>query len=207
MSIRALGYLDMINMDGELMQAQLIDYKVQDAITSVVTKIAGHALCQDDLKDLVQDVNIKALTHKFDPNKGSIEGWVCSIAQNVAIDALRKLKRKASLPASDRLASPCEGNEADRLDNFIDSMSSSMSHTGETDRIISVLTGWELSECVLRVLRTLSSDDQQFIMYFLSEDYNIEAYAQKLGVAPVTIRVRKHRLIEHLQQLLSEIES
>lgn len=174
---------------------------VQNLIRAVVTNVAGHALSQADLNDLVQETNLKALTHKFDEARGSLQGWVSSIARNLAIDAMRRVRRQA-IPDSDSL----DAAEHNEYNDNAGIHGIDLSDRSSAD-IIEILTREHRLAKIQQALAKLHPDDQHFMIVSLREDYDCEKYAAKLGVSPISLRVRKHRLGERLRQIVAKIDS
>jgi RNA polymerase sigma-70 factor, ECF subfamily len=168
--------------------------KFQGLIKAVVTNVAGHCLCQSDIQDLVQDTNMKVLTNTFDPARGSMAGWVSTIAHNLAVSALRRTSRHA-IPDSDALEDAEVGiGDIDVSDP-------------NADDVLYILAREQKLAKIQSLLSKLDPDDQHFLIVSMRDDFDAEAYAKKLGVTPVALRVRKHRLGERLRAMLAVFES
>lgn len=184
------------------MQSELL--KFQNLIRAVVTNVAGHAIDRNDLQDIIQETNIRVLTNTFDPARGSMAGWVSTIAHNQAISALRRMSRHAP-PSSDALdAAESGGSDPDEPHVNLGSVDIA---DPATEDILHILTRERLAEKIEAVLGQLNPDDVHFLLISCREDYSNAEYSKKLGVTEVALRVRKLRLGEKLRALLSKLDS
>src|SRR4051812_21705837 len=177
--------------------------EVQGLIHAVVTNVAGHALSKADLHDLVQETNLRVLTHTFDATRGSLHGWVSSIARNLAIDAIRRVYRQA-IPDSDSLNTAEHNDHEQNVSLSIGSIDLTDPNAAD---VIEIITREQRLAKVQEVLDALHPDDLHFILISIKEDFDYESYAQKLGVTAVSLRVRKFRLGEKLRQMISKLDS
>ncbi len=180
--------------------------KFQGLIRAVVTNVAGQTLDRNDLQDIIQETNLKVLTNTFDPNRGSMAGWVSTIAHNQAVSALRRWNRHAK-PASDALESAESGSsDPDASDAAVYLGDLDMADPASTD-ILHILSRERLKGKIESVIGQLDDDDLHFLLISLKEGFSYEAYARELGTSEVALRVRKHRLAQQLRLMLSKLDS
>lgn len=130
---------------------------------------------EENLSELVAETTTRLLAHeeRFDPQKPPI-GWTLGFAQKVALgwmrDALRDQERRADLPEGFEPSD--QGKAAKQIDDKI------LTH---------------------QVLETLPDQDRQLVRLFVLEDRNANEVGTELGITPVAVRVRWHRLQKQLQ--------
>ncbi len=164
----------------------------QKLIKTIVWRIAGHSLTKDDIDDVVQEVNLRLLDPArrpdHDPARGEVSAWIGTMARSMSIDALRKHGRM--LPSSDVL----DDDREEPGESLVD----------VSDDAITMLLREEQLSKLDSVIKSLPPDDQHFLIICLRDDYDNEAYAMRLGVQPVALRVRKMRLADKLRQMIRE---
>lgn len=131
-------------------------------------------------EEAVQDTLVRAWRHagRFDPDRGSLPGWLFTIARNVTTDRLR---RAGSRP---RAAGPFEDNDGPVSD-------------GDIDR---VLEAWQLAEA----LRELSAEHREAIVSVHYLGFTVHDTATRLGVPDGTVKSRLYYGLRALRLRLEE---
>ena len=175
----------------------------QNLIKTVVWRMAGTALTTADIHDVVQDVNLRLLdpdrSPEFDPTRGAKSALIGSMARSMAIDALRR--RGRMIPISDLTYQGDDGSESSCEDSIDALHQADPLHEIQNDAISTMLREEQRDE-LSNIIKQLSPDDQHFILICVRDDYDNDAYAERLGVKPVALRVRKTRLADKLKQML-----
>jgi RNA polymerase sigma-70 factor, ECF subfamily len=136
-----------------------------------VVRILRHA---DDANEVVLDVYAQVWRHstRFDPSRGSVEAWLCTIARTRALDRLRSRNARADLDETSRhaaadiadqrsLDAPCTSFEAHRLARLA---LNSLSHSDRRLIALSFYEGYshrEIAEIVDLPLGTVKTRIRQ----------------------------------------------
>ena len=99
---------DTLPETAETLIARIADSKDRDAYATLFMRFApkvkafvmGQGMTAAEAEDLAQDamLNVWRKAHLFDPHKATGVTWIYSIARNLRIDAVRKVKRVKELP-------------------------------------------------------------------------------------------------------------
>lgn len=182
--------------------------KYQHIIRSVVVRMAGPTSCTADLEDVAQDVLIRLLETglaNFDAKRGSIEAYIAVMARSMTIDMWRR-KKRAPIAASDEMDAR-ENGGYDEGEQHHSSYLSGEDITDHSEGALELLIREEQRGRLESVIKKLSPDDQHFLLISMQPDYDNRAYAERLGLTEVALRVRKFRLAERLRALLAETQS
>ena len=180
----------------------------QGIIYSVVRRVVNGSLGQEEVKDIVQDVNLRLLDASrrpdHDPSRGEISQWICAMAKSMSLDALRKHGRRAAVHF-DESASASE----DHVQGVATHSDAAQIHQLEraANDALSMLLREEQRSVLAGVVGLLSEADREFLAVSLRDDYCADAYAAEIGVKPVALRVRKLRLSEKIRTLLASTKS
>lgn len=135
--------------------------------------------CREEANDAVQETIKRALTlNAYDPELGSVGGWLHGIMANVCLEQVRNLAKRPKQPASDPAA----------WENLA-------ARTGP-DRDPTELT---------RYLGWLSRENRELVEWHLEELSHIEI-AQKLGISPGASRTRLSRALMELKRIVNDKE-
>lgn len=94
----------------------LIDIYAPLLKTIIRKKLASY---KEDVDEVLNDVFLKIWNNidYFNPREGSFENWICAIANYEAIDRLRKIHLKETLPLNDSIVSNLQTPEDYILEN------------------------------------------------------------------------------------------
>lgn len=180
----------------------------QNIIRSVVIRMAGATSCVADLEDVIQSVNLRLLETglaNFDPARGTIEAYIAVMARSMTIDSWRRRKR-LPVAASDEMDAR-ENGGYDEGDNFRSSYLNAENITDHSEDVLSMLLREEQRGKMEAAIKKLTPDDQHFLLISMQPNYDNRAYAERLGLTEVALRVRKFRLAERLKAILAELQS
>lgn len=142
-------------------------------------------------QEVLQEAVVEALNHvdRFDPTR-QLMAWLLGIALNVIkrkkVQAAKHQRRELFLSQLS-LLHPDSTNETDLLDEMLPS-----NMAGPEQEI-------EDKERAQALLSLVSADDQEILRLAFLEDYERDALARQLGLAPGTARVRLHRALNRLR--------
>lgn len=182
--------------------------KYQHIIRGVVIRMAGPTSCAADLEDIIQSVNLRLLEGSiasYDQSRGTVEAFIAVMARSMTIDAWRR-KKRAPIAASDEMDAR-ENGGFDEGSEYRSSYLSSEDIMDHSEDALTMLVREQQRERLEAVIKKLSKDDQHFLLVSMQPDYDNRAYAERLGVTEVALRVRKYRLAERLRSLLAEVQS
>lgn len=184
--------------------------KYQSIIRVVVARMAGPKTCKADIDDVIQNVNLRLLESgldNYDPNRGSIEAYIAVMARSMTIDAWRR-KKRAPIAASDAIEASENGGYNDSSgDGRSYTYVPAESMTDHSEDALAMLLREEQRNRLEKAIKKLSPDDQHFLLISMRPDYDNQAYAKRLGMTEVALRVRKFRLAERLKALLAALQS
>ena len=178
----------------------------QKLIRAVVFKLAGATTPHADLEDVIQNVNLRLLEGgltQFDPARGSIEAFITVMARSMTIDGWRRTQRRPT-PAGDEIDTHVGHGECTA---FHASNPQASDLTDHADDALTMLLREEQRNHVEEIIKRLPPDDQHFLLVSIRPEFDNRAYAKRLGVTEVALRVRKHRLSERLRSMINELKS
>jgi RNA polymerase sigma-70 factor (ECF subfamily) len=158
----------------------LADPHYRTIIRSAVVRTGHRAFTEEDLNDLVQDVYAKLLTRldRFDPARSTVTTFLFTVAKNLTLDAMRtKARRPQTEPLDDVVAVDDEAAFERILRN-------------------------EQEESIREAIGQLSEAEQLFAAEFLSDTFDLGAYAKRHSITADAVYLRKFRLTQKLRQLL-----
>ncbi|HEY2911323.1 MAG TPA: sigma-70 family RNA polymerase sigma factor [Gemmataceae bacterium] len=137
-----------------------------------------HSL-QEEANDAVQETVRRALSRNaFNPELGSVGGWLHGIMAKVCLEQVRKLAKRPKQPASDPAA----------WENLAARTSPDRDPTELPEYL-----GW------------LSPENRQLVEWHLEELTHLEI-GQKLGISPGASRVRLSRAVMELKRIVNDKE-
>jgi RNA polymerase sigma-70 factor (ECF subfamily) len=145
-------------------------------------------LQQSTAEDLFQQTWLRVMERiqKYDPQRG-FEGWLFSVAHNLAIDYLR-CRQPQSL---DELA--LSGERHSEL--------AKSEGTGALDRLLSR----ERTDLILRAITDLPPAFREVITLRFEEEMKLEEIANALAVPMGTVKTRLHRALKVMKQSLRKL--
>jgi len=148
-------------------------------IYSIAFKIA---LDEDDALDIAQDVLLRLAQRigRFD-GRGSFRAWVSSITANIALDHLRRSRRRESPVEPAVLAELPASNPTDPR---------------------SAAQAGQRREGLQAALRKLSGQQRAIFTLYLGEELGPKDIADRLQVPAGQVRSQMHRAIQKLRRLL-----
>lgn len=161
--------------------------KVMDQYMAFVYTIVHgklSALCtKQDIEECVSDVFLKLYQSRdnIDLEKGSLKSYLAVLSKRTAIDAFRKIQRKATELSLDEY-------EWDLVD----------SHTDIENAFIQSQT----SEMMIKNIKSLGEPDSQIIIYKYYFGQSSAAISKILGIKENTINKRASRALEKLRKVL-----
>jgi len=143
---------------------------------------------QSTAEDLFQQTWLRVMERiqKYDPQRG-FEGWLFSVAHNLAIDYLR-CRQPQSL---DELA--LSGERHSEL--------AKSEGTGALDRLLSR----ERTDLILRAITDLPPAFREVITLRFEEEMKLEEIANALAVPMGTVKTRLHRALKVMKQSLRKL--
>lgn len=140
----------------------------------------GH---KETAEDLAEDVFLKAHSSLLSVNRNeSFEGWLYQIARNLVIDYYRQ--KKATI-------------ELGEVENTLEY---------ETN-VLDLISLQEKQKILLKLLKELTTEQQQIIKLKFFEDLENSEIAVILEKSEGTIRVIQHRALAKLKELISKLEA
>ena len=134
---------------------------------------------REEANDAVQETVKRALSlNTFNPDSGSVGGWLHGIMAKVCLEQVRKLAKRPKQPASDPAA----------WENLAARTSPDRDPTELTEYL-----GW------------LSPENRQLVEWHLEELTHLEI-GQKLGISPGASRVRLSRAVMELKRIVNDKE-
>jgi RNA polymerase sigma-70 factor (ECF subfamily) len=160
--------------------AELYDRHAGAVYGMAMTVVRDAGLAQD----VTQEVFVRVWTraHTFDPQRGTALGWLVSVARNLALDELRRQRRRSE--GADRLARETSVLTVDERDL--------LGHLG-----------WQ-SEDVLEAVTQLSSLQREVVELVYLRGYTLTEVAARVGVAVGTVKSRLHSALLSLRAALAE---
>ena len=178
--------------DGELIQLISRDPEtglsvLMDEYTGLVFSIVKGRLqtaSREDIAETVSDVFIEFYRSagNFDPEKGSVKGYLCSIARRRAAEVFkRKLRERDPLSLDDETAIEITAGEFSMDDSLLKD---------------------ERRKCLFAAIDGLGEPDREIIVrkYFLIEPS--KSIAKRLGMSVSAVDTRTHRALKKLKYLL-----
>lgn len=198
----------MDNTDLELGQ-MVVEHmdSIQQGVRAFAKRVHG-IFDSSAIDDLVGDTVFAILNRKkkFNPNKGTPEGFCRMVAWQKARDAARSIQRGGQTSGYIGGYMTDAINMTDAGDMTGDQKTVAMFglsfEAGTVDALAGLLDD-ERGLALDEVLATLSDEEQELYALIASGDLDVDAYAAALGVKPGTIHVRKNRLIAKLRELLA----
>ena len=159
-------------------------------VFALLVRIAGD---RDAAEEILQEVFLRAWqhAHAFDDSRGTVRGWLNSIAHNLALNELRRRRRRPQLqprPASaDSDGDDYAGNIAPGSDPAVDA--------------------W----CAVRDAELAQALDQlppsqRAVLLLYGEGFSQYEIAAKLGEPLGTVKSRMRRALGHLRETLSVLD-
>jgi RNA polymerase sigma-70 factor (ECF subfamily) len=140
-------------------------------------------------EEIVQDVFTRLwTTTSFDPGLGRFDHWVATIARRVAIDHLRRTKRRADVPDSERVYA--ERGTDDQ--------------TPRRDPVGTELEGRALRRDLETALRTLRREETVIIEMAYFQGFTLSEIAERLDVPLGTVKTRLHHALRSLRLAMAD---
>ena len=114
------------------------------------------------------------LWHRFDPQRGSAQTWLCQVARTVALDHFRSERRRTR---REQLAAPLARHE----EQFVEGLSPDL------EAALAVLTAGEREVVALRVVL----------------DVDAQTASRVLGISPTNCTTRLNRALRKLEEALN----
>jgi len=149
------------------------------SLLDYATRLTGNRAAAEDV---VQETLVRAWKHADDlvEDKGSVRGWLLTVARRVVIDQARA-----------RSVRPAEVAQVDERTPFA------------TDHSESVVT----TLAVLDALDRLSLDHREVLVELYYRSRSMDEAAQSLGVPPGTVKSRSHHALTALRAVMGGGES
>jgi len=177
----------MVRSDDQAAFAELVN-RYQNRLVGVMHHLIGSA---DEAEDLAQEVFLRVYRtrHKYTP-KAKFSTWLFTIANNLALNALRNRKRKPSIPL--------ETNDS----NMSGPWSIQQGAIARDDSPTRNLAQQELAEVIRNALDGLN--DRQRIAVILNkfEDMNYSEIAEVMGLSSKAVKSLLSRARSRLREAL-----
>ncbi|GAA1107020.1 sigma-70 family RNA polymerase sigma factor [Nocardiopsis metallicus] len=142
------------------------------ALIAYATRLTGDRAAAEDV---VQETLIRAWRNPdaLVNSKGSVRGWLLTVARNIVIDRVRALQAR---PAEVAPVAGAEPTQDDHADSVVDSM------------------------VVMEALESLSEDHRAVLMEVYFRRRSVAETAQTLGIPPGTVKSRSHHALQALRR-------
>jgi RNA polymerase sigma-70 factor (ECF subfamily) len=158
-------------------------------VFSLLLRIIGD---RDGAEELLQEVFFRAWQRAdaFDETRGTVRGWLYGIAHNLALNELRRRRRRPQV--QERLASDDSdtGDFARRIEAGSDPAGDAWSAVRDAE--------------LAHALDQLPSG-QRAVLLLYAEGFSQSEIAEKLGVPLGTVKSRMRRALYHLRDALSSL--
>jgi len=191
-----LGQMVVENMDS-----------IQQGVRAFAKRVHG-IFDSSAIDDLVGDTvaAILAGQKKFNPDKGTPEGFCRMVAWQKARDAARSIKRGGQTSGYIGGYMTDAVNMTDAGDMSGDQKTVAMfglSFEADSVDALETLLDAERSAELDAAVATLDDEERELYELVASEELDVAAYAAARGIKPGTVHVRKNRLIAKLRDLLA----
>jgi len=148
----------------------------------------------DSAVDLAQDAFVRVFQHhqSYDP-KLKFSTWIYKIATNLAIDALRKRKRRMTFALSDATEAMPDNQPADHDPHF------TPRHNPE-----SLALRREAQKQILAAMAALDPENRQLFVLKEIESLSLEEISEITGLKIGTLKSRLHRIRNFLKEQLRD---
>jgi RNA polymerase sigma-70 factor (ECF subfamily) len=168
-------------------------HRHQDKLVGILYHLVGNL---EEAEDLSQDVFLRVYrSRKGYRPRAKFTTWLFTIANNVALNHLRKKSRKPSLPASSM------GSDSEAAAPLAQQIPSRQSNASSQVRKI------ELSEIVQGALKTLGEDQRLAVLLNKFEDMSYAEIGEVMNRSPAAIKSllarARNELREQLQPYLT----
>ena len=160
--------------------AELYDRHASAVYGMAMSLLRDPAVAQDVSQETFVRLWTRAGT--FEPTRGTAQGWLVSIARNLALDELRSQRRRIE--------------RAERVARDMDT-------TGEVPDESLLEWGWE-SAHVHAAVAELSAVQRQTVELVYLQGYTLTEVAGRLGVAVGTVKSRLHSALLSLRAALAQ---
>jgi RNA polymerase sigma-70 factor, ECF subfamily len=142
------------------------------ALLAYATRLTGDRAAAEDV---VQETLVRAWRHPdaLVNGKGSVRGWLLTVARNIVTDRVRARAARPQEVAETPAAPPVQ---RDHADSVVDSV------------------------VVLEALDRLSSDHRDVLMEIYFRGRSVSEAAEALGVPPGTVKSRSHYALRALRE-------
>jgi RNA polymerase sigma-70 factor (ECF subfamily) len=142
------------------------------ALLAYATRLTGDRAAAEDV---VQETLVRAWRHPdaLVNGKGSVRGWLLTVARNIVTDRIRAKAARPQEVAESPTTPPVERDHADSVVNSV---------------------------VVLEALDQLSSDHRDVLMEIYFNGRSVTEAAEALGVPPGTVKSRSHYALRALRE-------
>jgi RNA polymerase sigma-70 factor (ECF subfamily) len=163
-------------------------HRYQDKLVGILYHLVGNL---EEAEDLTQDVFLRVYrSRKGYRPRAKFTTWLFTIANNLALNHLRKKGRKPSFPAS------LMGNDSEAVALLAQQVPSRQSNASSQVRKI------ELSEIVQDALRTLGEDQRMAVLLNKFEDMSYAEIGEAMNRSPAAIKSLLARARNELREQL-----
>lgn len=148
------------------------------ALWSYCLQLTGHDRARAE--DIVQETLIRAWRHyrDLDESRGSVRGWLFTVARNLVIDEWRSSRSRREVPVA-------------AVPDVVDT-------SDHTDRL---LQSWLVAEALTR----LSADHRAVLLHCYYQGEPVAEAARELGIPEGTVKSRTHYALRALGLALEEM--
>jgi RNA polymerase sigma-70 factor, ECF subfamily len=156
-----------------------------DTYGGLMQRVAVRAGLQaDEARDVVQEAMIDVARQmpkfRYDGQRGSFKGWLCTVVRRRIIDYWRKLERRPSVPDLEPQVDHAWAEEWQR---------------------------YALAVAVDRVRLEVPALQFQAFDLHMMKDQPVDKVARRLGISSASVYWAKYRVSRHLRRILAEIEN
>jgi RNA polymerase sigma-70 factor, ECF subfamily len=158
-------------------------------VFAVLIRIVGD---RDSAEDLLQEVFLRVWqhAHDFDDTRGTVRVWLHSIAHNLALNELRRRRRRPHVHQRPTGAEPDSGNEAEHVDTGSDP---------------AVDAWYAVRDAELAQALDQLPAGQRAVLLLYAEGFSQSQIAEQLDEPLGTIKSRMRRALGQLRETLSAL--
>ncbi len=161
-------------------QREWVDRLFQECAKELFHYLCSFRLSEDDTYDLVQETYVILLDAKQSRIRNP-KVWLFTVGRNLAINTLKRRKRRAESPDVEALADESPG---------------ALSHMLKEEEWAGL---WQ-------AFRMLPSRDQEMMELSLEHEFSYREIATLLGKSEISVRVAMHRSRKRLSNLLRTVD-
>ena len=179
--------------------ATLYDRHSPAVFTAALRYSGDRSIAAEVLQDTFMTLWNRA--EQFDSSRGSLAGWLCSIAHNRAIDHVRAARRRGAAPFS---SSGGEDADADAVGQWLEMNGRLLGAAPPEVGPEAAVLRQEARASIAAGVATLGHAERRVIMLAYQEGLSQVEIAARLGWPLGTVKTRTRRALLHLRERLED---